>query len=465
PAQLLARLRAAIDARQDELRAQASSAERRAELKRAHARLRAQAQSAGSAADEAAQAYDIAAAEWRDWLTARELPPTLSPEAAMETIELAEQAQHRMQASERAAGKAARLREGIARFERSADSLCGAFPETMRRARGDAATALRLLQAEAVQQEAIRSEREDLSAKLAEQAVQTDSLGQQLQELELQQQRWFAAGKTDNEPDWLNALQRSERLLDIEQEMYKLNAQLSAGLSAGDQTQLEAWYAELDEDGLRDLLAEKRSAHREAEQLRSALLELLGRQRQRMEQLLRDGDRQRLIGEREGTIAALEKLIERYAVLSVSMTMIKRTKRIMEEQRQPSVLREASRLMARLSEGRYRRVSMPEGERTIALETEDGRIVESGFLSRGTAEQLYLAMRFALAREAAAVHSLPLLLDDPFVNFDSGRLRAAADVLKELAEQRQIIFFTCHAHMRDLLLERLPDARLVELAR
>ena len=281
-----------------------------------------------------------------------------------------------------------------------------------------------------------------------------------LSELTAQREHWFAAGRADGELAWLNALERSERLTEIEQELFRLNALLSAGLPEAHQARLESWYAAMDEAALRGMLADAEREWTQAEQARAGLLEQLGRKRQRLEQLLRDGDRQRLIGEREQTAAALEELIGRYAVLSIGLTMIKRTKRIMEEQRQPGVLREASRLMSLLSEGRYKRISMPEGERRIALETRDGRIVESGFLSRGTAEQLYLAMRFALADEAAASHALPLLLDDPFVNFDYGRLQAAAGVLKELAERRQIVFFTCHAHTKELLLERVPGARL-----
>ncbi|MFC4810097.1 ATP-binding protein, partial [Paenibacillus sp. GCM10023250] len=418
-----------------------------------------------SSADAAAQAADAAAAAWRDWLTARALPPTLSPEAALETLDLAEQARLRVEARERAAGKAARLRGAVAAFERSAAELAAAFPETAARARGDAAGALRLLQAEADGHAARRAEREALLEKQAELDVSLAGLGRSIEELEERQARWFAAGGAADELAWLAALERSERLAGIEEELFLLNATVTAGLSEAEQAQLDAWLTELDEAALRAESAGAERAWREAEAERGRLLELLGRARQRLEQLLRDGDRQRLIGEREAVSAALEALIDRYAVLAMSMTMIRRTKRIMEEQRQPAVLREASRLMGRLTDGRYKRILLREGEGAIALEAADGCLVESGFLSRGTAEQLYLAMRFALADEAAAAHALPLLLDDPFVNFDRDRQRAAADVLGELAERRQIVFFTCHAHIRELVMERIPAAKLVELAR
>ncbi|MBW7458211.1 chromosome segregation protein SMC, partial [Paenibacillus sepulcri] len=143
---------------------------------------------------------------------------------------------------------------------------------------------------------------------------------------------------------------------------------------------------------------------------------------------------------------------------------IRRTKRLMEEQRQPAVLKEASRYMAKMSKGKYTRISVPEGEQTIRLETPDGQFVDSIFLSRGTAEQLYLSMRFALADEAAMTTELPMILDDLFVNFDGSRLEAAIDIIGELSSRRQLVLLTCHDHIRDKLMEQLSSARLVHLS-
>ena len=38
----------------------------------------------------------------------------------------------------------------------------------------------------------------------------------------------------------------------------------------------------------------------------------------------------------------------------------------------------------------------------------------------------------------------PLLLDDPFVNLDEGHLAAAKELLSEIAERFQILYFVCH---------------------
>ena len=62
-----------------------------------------------------------------------------------------------------------------------------------------------------------------------------------------------------------------------------------------------------------------------------------------------------------------------------------------------------------------------------------------GQLSQGAQDQLYLALRLAVADLVAAKSRLPLLLDDPFVNCDEQRLERIRAALAELARQRQVI--------------------------
>ena len=66
-------------------------------------------------------------------------------------------------------------------------------------------------------------------------------------------------------------------------------------------------------------------------------------------------------------------------------------------------------------------------------------------MSRGTREQLYLAMRFGLIQEyETRSEPLPVVMDDVFVNFDDGRRDNAIEILKEFAVDRQVIILSCH---------------------
>jgi uncharacterized protein YhaN len=61
--------------------------------------------------------------------------------------------------------------------------------------------------------------------------------------------------------------------------------------------------------------------------------------------------------------------------------------------------------------------------------------------SDGTVDQLYLALRLAVAQELLPYG--PLVLDDALVRFDDKRLRAAVQLLKEESASKQVILFSC----------------------
>ncbi len=86
-------------------------------------------------------------------------------------------------------------------------------------------------------------------------------------------------------------------------------------------------------------------------------------------------------------------------------------------------------------------------------------------LSRGTAEQLYLALRFGFIEEFAGNRSpLPIIMDDILVNFDPLRATAAIEALIQLSEQLQILYFTCHPSTADKFRELNSEIPVFRLA-
>jgi hypothetical protein len=79
--------------------------------------------------------------------------------------------------------------------------------------------------------------------------------------------------------------------------------------------------------------------------------------------------------------------------------------------------------------------------------------VEDTFLSEGGRTLLYTAMRIAIMQQEAQdphAPSLPLLCDDPLVHLDDVRTVQAFMMMKNQAEEHQIIYFTCKKEIRDL---------------
>ncbi len=120
-----------------------------------------------------------------------------------------------------------------------------------------------------------------------------------------------------------------------------------------------------------------------------------------------------------------------------------------ERTHQPCALTVAVELFSRMTCGKYRRIWAPLGEKRLVVEDDLGQNFPVQSLSRGTREQLLLAVRLAVVGELARQGIiLPVILDDVLVNFDEQRSRATIDLLLELAERgQQILFFTCQNHL------------------
>jgi DNA repair exonuclease SbcCD ATPase subunit len=106
------------------------------------------------------------------------------------------------------------------------------------------------------------------------------------------------------------------------------------------------------------------------------------------------------------------------------------------------VMADASSMFGELTDGRYTRVYLREGDLEPLVDTAERSRIPSVQLSRGTREQLYFVIRVALARTLANNRGLPMILDDPYVNFDPQRLERTVAMLRTLSQRTQIIFFT-----------------------
>lgn len=143
----------------------------------------------------------------------------------------------------------------------------------------------------------------------------------------------------------------------------------------------------------------------------------------------------------------MHMLAKEWGVNRIAQHICTSIRRVYEEDRQPSVLKEAGRFLHLMTNGRYQQVIAPLGQQELVVVREHGERLSSKQLSRGTMEQLYLAMRFALIQEYGKHIRLPVVLDDPFINFDKQRLQKAMLGVKEIAETHQILIFTCHDHV------------------
>ena len=150
--------------------------------------------------------------------------------------------------------------------------------------------------------------------------------------------------------------------------------------------------------------------------------------------------------EREGVLSQLEAGARSWSVLALARAVLDRSRNVYEAAHRPAVIEKAEHFFTDWTDGRYRRIIAPLGEDIRGIERADGVEVRISGLSRGTSEQLYLALRFGLVQHFVETSGepLPIVMDDILVNFDPERAARAARSIEELSASCQVIYFTCH---------------------
>lgn len=95
------------------------------------------------------------------------------------------------------------------------------------------------------------------------------------------------------------------------------------------------------------------------------------------------------------------------------------------------------------TDGKYKKVMVDEGSLDFRIYSEEkGDWVKPEELSGGVIDEFYLACRLALLRLLYGDTQPPLILDDPFVNFDQPRMERTLQFLVQLSKEHQVIIFT-----------------------
>lgn len=129
----------------------------------------------------------------------------------------------------------------------------------------------------------------------------------------------------------------------------------------------------------------------------------------------------------------------------VALKILSDIKEKYEIEKQPEVIKYSSDVFNQITSDKYKRINVSLDNREVLVFDKSEKLKKINQLSRGTKEQLLISLRLGLIQEYEKHNeSLPIVLDDVFVNFDPDRIKSIASTLEKFAENRQIIIFTCH---------------------
>ena len=152
-----------------------------------------------------------------------------------------------------------------------------------------------------------------------------------------------------------------------------------------------------------------------------------------------------------------------WTILTIAENLLREAQSKYEKERQPDVIKYASKFFREITDGRYTAIFSPLGKPEINVTDPIGTPKQPSQLSRGTREQLFLSLRFGLVLDMGQrSERLPVIVDESLVNFDPVRGLKAAGAFVDLSRTNQVLVFTCHPQIVDWF-EKAAVAKGVQL--
>lgn len=177
-----------------------------------------------------------------------------------------------------------------------------------------------------------------------------------------------------------------------------------------------------------------------------------------------------LSAERELLKSQCLEQAKEFAILTLAKAVLEKTIKDYRKTNQVPLLIKANAYLKTLTNNSLVEIVPTDADGKKSLEllrpgSEDSEVVNfqaanikageaSTFLSDGTADQLFLALRLAGIEKnlEKLVEPLPVILDDILINFDDDRALSTLRCLADFSSKTQVILFTHHKHLQKLVL-------------
>lgn len=142
-----------------------------------------------------------------------------------------------------------------------------------------------------------------------------------------------------------------------------------------------------------------------------------------------------------GAIVELDRVRRLDDTLSITQRFMAEAQQRVHRDIAPVLAAKVQERLSIVTGGRYSEVTVDPETLGVHVRDPHGRWRDAGYLSQGTAEQVFLLLRVAMA-EILTTDSCPLLLDDVTVQSDSVRTRALLEVLHQVSADHQVVLFS-----------------------
>ena len=161
------------------------------------------------------------------------------------------------------------------------------------------------------------------------------------------------------------------------------------------------------------------------------------------------GDPFALNAESERLADSIRRMEDRYAALRLARRALAEADESLRSKFAPLLCEKTGELFSCLTGDKYDAIQLDRSLRVTVHPKNSTVYRPLSYLSGGTVDQLYLALRLAICE--LLLPSAPIVLDDALVYFDDKRVALALETLKKMSKTRQVLLFTCQSREKRIL--------------
>lgn len=165
------------------------------------------------------------------------------------------------------------------------------------------------------------------------------------------------------------------------------------------------------------------------------------------------------IAEVKGKIKSLEKKLKG---VEIATNYMEKAFKELQKSFGPVINKKVEDIFKDVTKGAYKDLRVSEDYNLVVKDTKSNKIMDASYLSSGTYDQIYLALRLGIIDIIFEDKKVPIILDESFTQYDDNRLKTMLDIIYRRVYKNQIILFTCQKREINILKDK-ENVNIIEL--
>lgn len=146
----------------------------------------------------------------------------------------------------------------------------------------------------------------------------------------------------------------------------------------------------------------------------------------------------------------IKELLEKSEEHELASIFLEKAETEVQQKFTPSIEKNSIPILKKVTNNKYSDLKINEDDLNVSVKApEISEFVPVDILSQGAKDQIYFTIRTTMTDLLSGNINMPLILDDPFHNFDDVRLEKTISAVKELSKSKQIILISHKKYQKD----------------